>query len=151
MIFDLDGTLALIDERRERATRENGKMNWDVFFDPELIKTDKPNTPIIELAKVFDEAGVDVIIFSGRSESTKNETIKWLRDHLVPFTFIRMRPTTQEERFTPDDKLKENWLNELFPGESKSRIHCVVDDRDKVVEMWRRNGLTCLQVAPGNF
>ena len=32
VIFDLDGTLALIDKRRALATK-NGKMDWDVFFE----------------------------------------------------------------------------------------------------------------------
>jgi hypothetical protein len=27
----------------------------------------------------------------------------------------------------------------------------VLDDRDKVVAMWRSKGLICLQVAEGNF
>jgi len=27
----------------------------------------------------------------------------------------------------------------------------VYDDRDQVVKMWRDEGLTCMQVAPGNF
>ena len=31
VIFDLDGTLALIDKRRALATK-NGKMDWDVFL-----------------------------------------------------------------------------------------------------------------------
>jgi hypothetical protein len=26
-----------------------------------------------------------------------------------------------------------------------------VDDRQKVVDMWRAEGLTCFQVAPGDF
>ena len=30
-------------------------------------------------------------------------------------------------------------------------VLCVLDDRDQVVRMWRHRGLTCLQVAPGNF
>ena len=33
-IFDLDGTLALIDERRKVSEKENGKLDWDKFFDP---------------------------------------------------------------------------------------------------------------------
>ena len=52
----------------------------------------------------------------------------------------------------PDDKLKQHWLDDLFPKDSKRLdIVCVFDDRDKVVDMWRKNGLTCMQVAPGNF
>jgi hypothetical protein len=30
-------------------------------------------------------------------------------------------------------------------------ILCVLDDRNSVVDMWREIGLTCLQVAPGDF
>ena len=32
VIFDLDGTLALIDDRRKLATNVNGKMDWDTFL-----------------------------------------------------------------------------------------------------------------------
>ena len=37
VIFDLDGTLALIDKRRGLATKANGIMDWDVFFDSDNI------------------------------------------------------------------------------------------------------------------
>ena len=40
VIFDLDGTLALIDKRRDLATKDNGKFDWDVFFDPKNIDLD---------------------------------------------------------------------------------------------------------------
>ena len=63
-----------------------------------------------------------------------------------------MRPTSHPWKFMPDDKLKQRWLDDLFPIDSKRLdIVCVFDDRDKVVDMWRKNGLTCMQVAPGNF
>ena len=35
IIFDLDGTLADIEDRRRLCTKENGKMDWNKFFDPE--------------------------------------------------------------------------------------------------------------------
>ena len=47
VIFDIDGTLALIDDRRALATKDNGKMDWDVFFDTKNIVLDKPNWPVI--------------------------------------------------------------------------------------------------------
>jgi hypothetical protein len=43
------------------------------------------------------------------------------------------------------------WLDDLFPGDKKDRILCVFDDRQKVVDMWRDNGIDCFQVAPGDF
>jgi FMN phosphatase YigB (HAD superfamily) len=40
VIFDLDGTLALIDKRRALADKGNGKVNWKVFFSPDNIQLD---------------------------------------------------------------------------------------------------------------
>jgi FMN phosphatase YigB (HAD superfamily) len=37
VIFDLDGTLADITKRREMSTKENGKIDWDIFLTPENI------------------------------------------------------------------------------------------------------------------
>ena len=136
VIFDLDGTLALIDKRRELSTKEDGKINWDIFFDPKNIQLDLPNTPIIEMAKMMKSEGHMIIILSGRSKGTKDDVLK-------------MRPTSKEFMYMPDDQLKKRWLDQLFP--KKEEILCVFDDRDKVVRMWRDNGLTCLQVGEGNF
>ena len=151
VIFDLDGTLADIDARRTKASKPNGKMDWDIFFDPDNISLDLPNTPVIEMAKTLHAAGKTIVIFSGRSKATKSATADWLDKHDVPFHVMKMRPTGHPWAFMPDDKLKKHWLDNIFPGDKKDRILCIFDDRDKVVNMWRDNGLTCFQVAPGNF
>ena len=149
VIFDLDGTLALIDDRRALATKPNGKIDWDIFFDPANIQLDKPNWPVILMAQTLKKAGHRVVIFSGRSKATKDATRDWLNQLDIPFDVLKMRPTGRDFMFMPDDKLKQNWLDQLFPD--KNDILCIFDDRDKVVKMWRDNGLTCMQVAPGNF
>ena len=151
VIFDLDGTLADIETRRKMATKANGKMDWDVFFADKLVELDEPNQPVIDTCIALAEK-YNVAIFSGRSEATKPTTIKWLKKHGVSFDILKMRPTNHPWKFMPDDKLKQHWLDDLFPIDSKRLdIVCVFDDRDKVVDMWRKNGLTCMQVAPGNF
>tara|TARA_R100000388_G_C7170206_1_gene123512 strand:+ start:51 stop:524 length:474 start_codon:yes stop_codon:yes gene_type:complete len=151
VIFDLDGTLADIETRRKMATKANGKMDWDVFFADKLVELDEPNQPVIDTCIALAEK-YNVAIFSGRSEATKPTTIKWLKKHGVSFDILKMRPTNHPWKFMPDDKLKQHWLDDLFPKDSKRLdIVCVFDDRDKVVDMWRKNGLTCMQVAPGNF
>tara|TARA_R110000796_G_scaffold12914_7_gene42240 strand:+ start:190 stop:648 length:459 start_codon:yes stop_codon:yes gene_type:complete len=149
VIFDLDGTLALIDARRAKSTNVNGKMDWDTFFDPNNIQLDLPNQPVIEMAKMLKKQGHSIIIFSGRSKATKIATMEWLDQFGVPFDVLKMRPTGNGFQFMPDDQLKQKWLDDLFPD--KDNILCVFDDRDKVVKMWRDNGLTCMQVAPGDF
>ena len=151
VIFDLDGTLANIDARRKLATKDNGKMNWDVFFDPTNISLDLPNQPVIEMAKTLHKEGKKIVIFSGRSKATKDVTAEWLEKNDVPFDVMKMRPTGHPWAFMPDDKLKKGWLDDIFPGKQINRILCVFDDRTKVVNMWRDNGLSCFQVAPGDF
>jgi phosphoglycolate phosphatase-like HAD superfamily hydrolase len=146
IIFDLDGTLALIDKRRTKAELPNGKINWDVFFAPENIQLDEPNTPVIESFKAMKAAGFHVGIFSGRDDISRKETIDWLAKHEINPDFLKMR---KHGSFTPDNSLKKLWLIDLL--QEGHHIMCVFDDRDKVVKMWRENGITCFQVAEGNF
>lgn len=151
VIFDLDGTIANIDDRRATSTKDNGKMDWDKFFDPANIALDQPNVPVIQMMKILKSQGHFIVILSGRSKATKDATKDWLSQFDVPFDVLKMRPTGHPWAFMPDDKLKQHWLDTLFPGDKKDDILCVFDDRDKVVKMWRDNDLHCFQVAEGNF
>lgn len=154
VIFDLDGTLADIEKRRAKATKPDGKLNWKVFFDPENIKLDEPNHPVIQMAQSLAETGHKIAIFSGRSKATKDVTRDWLKQYNIPYSILKMRPTSHPWAFMPDEKLKQDWFNHLFvypENKSEAEVVAVFDDRDKVVKMWREIGLTCMQVAPGNF
>jgi hypothetical protein len=48
-----------------------------------------------------------------------------------------------------DSVVKEEIFNEHI--KPNFIVEFVLDDRNQVVEMWRKLGLTCLQVADGNF
>ena len=145
VIFDLDGTLALIDKRRDISTKNNGKIDWDKFFDPGLIDLDLPNQPVIDVANVLNKQGFEIWILSGRSDVTWQATLDWLGKHNVTFTQLIMRP--QDDLFLPDNKLKQKWLDWI----GVDNVAMVFDDRNQVVDMWRQNGLTCFQVAKGDF
>ena len=147
IIFDLDGTLALIDKRRELSTKPNGKIDFDKLHDPSLIKHDKPNWPVIKIAQLFAEQGFNVVIFSGRSDKTKFTTRSWLSNNRVPFQKLIMRDS-KISNYTPDDVLKKDMLDKYA---DINDVFLVVDDRNKVVDMWRSLGLTVFQVADGNF
>ena len=151
VICDLDGTLALIDERRKISTKENGKLDWDIFFDPSNIDLDKPNESVIEVVRTLHSAGHRVVIFSGRSKGTKEVTRDWLKKFNVPFDVLKMRPTSKEFMFVPDNELKREWFDDLIGEDGKDQVLCVFDDRQKVVDMWRELGLTCMQVDKGDF
>ena len=147
IIFDLDGTLALIDKRREVSTKPNGKLDWGKFFDPSNIKLDEPNLPVIKTAQLFSEQGFNIVILSGRSNKTETATRSWLSKNKVPFNKLIMR-NSETDHFTPDWVLKKNMLDENL---DINDIFLVVDDRDRVVKLWRSLGLTTFQVAEGNF
>ena len=147
IIFDLDGTLALIDKRREVSTKPNGKLDWGKFFNSTNIKLDEPNLPVIKTAQLFAEQGFNIVILSGRSNKTETATRSWLSKNKVPFNKLIMR-NSETNHFTPDWVLKKNMLDENL---DINDIFLVVDDRDRVVKLWRSLGLTTFQVAEGNF
>ena len=163
VIFDLDGTLANIEVRRDKSLKPNGKMDWDVFFDAENIKLDEPNEPVIKMAQLFAEGGFNIVIFSGRNDRSFHTTKSWLSKYRVPFRKLVMRPdkflkrgdkiadgnpATQDMRFMPDEILKKHMLDAFVDIDD---VFLVVDDRDKVVKMWRDLGLNTFQVASGDF
>ena len=147
VIFDLDGTLADITARKELATKSNGKLDWVVFHDPSNIKLDVPNEPVVKMAQMFAENGFTNIIFSGRTDKTKYSTRSWLTHNRIPFQKLVMRDS-KINHYTPDDILKKDMLDKYI---DINDVFLVVDDRQKVVDMWRSLGLTVFQVADGNF
>lgn len=146
VIFDLDGTLALIEKRRSKATLPTGKLNWKEFFAPENIQLDDPNLPVIRTFQFLKQAGLKVGIFSGRDEISRQETEKWLGDQGIVPDFLQMR---SHRDYTPDEVLKKAWLDKFIS--EGNEIMCVYDDRDKVVKMWRDHGIACFQVNYGAF
>ena len=145
VIFDLDGTLALIDKRRDLSTKDNGKFDWDVFFDPNNIDLDLPNQPVIDMANMLSKQGYTILILSGRSDVTYQATIDWLNKHDIWFDNLIMRP--QNHLYMKDSDLKQMWLDTI----GVDTVDMVFDDRNQVVDMWRKNGLTTFQVADGDF
>lgn len=147
-IFDLDGTLALVDHRRHFV--ENGAGRWREFY--AACVNDKPNVPVIRVLNSLVYAAADIRIFSGRSDEVQAQTVSWLLTHAALarreiVSGLRMR---KEGDYTPDEVLKKQWLDELSRTDRR-RLTAVFDDRDKVVAMWRENGVPCFQVAPGDF
>ena len=143
IIFDLDGTLALVDHRRHYVNKPN--PDWDAFY--RACVDDEPNKLIVELSQTLYVMGNYIEIWSGRSDIVRRETCRWLKKHDIRHSKLVMR---EEGDYTPDDELKEKWMDQFFAGHIYRDL-LVFDDRDKVVAMWRRRGITCCQVAEGDF
>lgn len=150
-IFDLDGTLALIQHRRHFVERERKHQDWTAFY--AACVDDEPNNPVIRVMESLRQTGAEIWIFSGRSDEVRSQTVEWLaqhttfRTHELDGPMLTMRAAGN---YTADDILKREWLEDMLP-EDRGRLYCVFDDRARVVAMWRAAGVTCLQVAEGEF
>jgi hypothetical protein len=89
-----------------------------------------------------------VWIVSGRNEQARDDTLQWLKHYGLEPDWLKFMRAHKDHR--PDDEVKREWLHSLATTD-RARIVAVFDDRDRVVAMWRSEGLTCFQVAPGAF
>jgi phosphoglycolate phosphatase-like HAD superfamily hydrolase len=142
VIFDMDGTLSDCDHRRHFVTGQ--KKNFNAFYDAMGEDTVKPT--IQTLCSMYYFYSWRVIICTGRPESYRKGTEAWLKKYGVLHHELRMRPDSR--RNDPDYEIKQDMLNAIL---KEREVLVAVDDRNQVVDMWRRNNITCLQVAEGNF
>lgn len=133
-IFDLDGTICDVEHRRHWVRGK--KKNWKAFH--EGCVNDTP-TPALNMVDLLLRAGYTVLFFSGRFEEYRAHTLKWFADNGRPIlsAALKMRP---DGDYTPDDQLKESWLDAYLEANPDAQILGVFDDRPKVVRMWKRRG-----------
>ena len=133
IIVDIDGTLA----------HGTGRSPYDYS----LVHTDRLDHTVSAMVSLYRHSQTcRIIIVSGRDDDCKNETRQWLRDKRVRYDALYMRLTGDKR----DDRIVKQ---EIYEANIKGRLNVlfVLDDRDRVVRMWREQGLKCLQVADGDF
>jgi predicted kinase len=138
ILVDIDGTLAIMGDRSP--------------FEWEKVGLDSVNYPVAYLVEMLYEPhnenpANEIILFSGRDGSCREQTVKWLSDNSIPYNKLFMREAGDMRK---DNIVKREMYEAHING--KYNVRFVLDDRDQVVDMWRRDlGLTCLQVNYGDF
>lgn len=169
IICDIDGTLADLAARR-KFIEGPGKKDWDAFFDPANLANDVPIAPIITVLRCLANSAFgtgntmvyrrNVWFVSGRPERTRHATMLWLAAHVLGpkdpnhHRHIDMRALLMRrdgDRRSDDIVKSEILQNILTQFGIRPDNSIVLDDRDRVVQMWRNNGFKVLQVAPGDF
>lgn len=150
ILCDIDGTAANINHRRHlvEGKKEGKKVDWPRFFD-EMVN-DTPNQWCQLLLLALVNQGHEVVFISGRPDSHELQTTNWLVKH-YPHVFtgrLYMRPAGNYDQ---DYLIKEEILAANFDDAEQEGILFVLDDRQQVVDMWRRHGLTVLQCDEGDF
>jgi predicted kinase len=132
-LVDIDGTVADVQHRLHLLP------DWAAFFG--AMEQDPPIQPVIDIVNRLSVT--DRIVFvSGRPEEYRTVTLDWLRRQHVMFDALFMRPSGD---YRPDHVVKAELLAQI---RERFDVQAVIDDRPSVVEMWRREGLVCLQNAP---
>ena len=143
VIFDIDGTLADIEHRRPFL--DSDRPDWARFN--AAMGEDTPNGPVVDLYKTLWASGVyDLQIVTGRNEAFRKVTETWLIWNGIEFNRVLMRADKDNR---PDNIIKGEILEQL--RKEGRDIAFAVDDRQQVVDMWRANGVMCLQCDVGDF
>jgi predicted kinase len=132
ILCDIDGTLA----------HAVGRGPYDF----ERCGEDQLDDRVAAVVNLYAEAGMRIILLSGRGEEFRPQTEEWLGENDVDWHELHMRPVKDTRR---DDIVKAELFDQHIRGRFNVRLS--LDDRDRVVRLWRRMGLPCWQVAPGNF
>jgi predicted secreted acid phosphatase len=141
-IFDIDGTIADLTHRLPHI--QSTPKDWRSFF--AACPDDTPIPHIIELAQDLASAGGTIVYVSGRSDECRAATEDWLKRHGLPAGKVYMR---SEGDHRGDDRVKAELLAELLSHGYRPVM--AFDDRNRVVQTWRTNGVPCAQVADGDF
>ena len=140
ILCDLDGTLCDIRHRLQYAQGET--KNWTAFFSG--ISGDTIYDDVMTKLIGFFDQGYEIILVSARPDTYRQETTQWLADNDVPYLTLIMRKGGDKRE---DSVVKQQILDTYFPD--RSVIYKVIDDRPRVIRMWRDNGLDVIDVGDG--
>lgn len=136
------------------VARWHRKDNWDIKFKPDwesfygACDKDEPILPVIKILNQLAK-GHEIQIWSGRCESVREKTSKWIEFNCFPFsvhsTVLKMRPIDDK---TPLSDLKKGWLMEYCEEKTrqegitgKKAIDFVFESDSKSIEMWNNLGI----------
>lgn len=139
IIVDIDGTLAHIADGRSP-------------YDASRAMNDSLDDAVSLITAMMYNHDYKVIILTGRDEEHREVTEQWLKENNVEYDELYTRLNSDVDE--AGKKLEDSIVKErLYRDHVATRFNVkfVLDDRNRVVNMWRRIGLKCLQVAPGNF
>jgi predicted kinase len=143
VLCDLDGTLCNIEHRLEHVKKD--PKDWDSFFagiHADTLRKDVEQQ-LYEISGKDDLS--DVIFVSARPETYRVETEKWLALNCAGINYFTLIMRGADDR-RPDTDVKQSMYNRYFKNVN---VRIVFDDRPRVIEMWRKNGLEVVDCGAG--
>tara|TARA_B100000989_G_scaffold286656_1_gene255521 strand:- start:456 stop:890 length:435 start_codon:yes stop_codon:yes gene_type:complete len=133
ILCDIDGTVANNDHRQYFL---EGKKDWDGFFSE--LSNDTPIIPIINLVKEEHANGKEIVFLTGRPERYRYSTTLWLKEYFdFEFGLLMREDNDQSNKIIVKDKIFQKKFN-------YEEISYVIDNDQKLLEMWREKNLKTL-------
>lgn len=131
-VVDLDGTLSL-------------NLGGRSYYDLTRVGEDTVNPPVANVVEALAKDGYTIVFCSGREETSREETQKWL-DKLtvnwrVPTHLIMRKKGDQRRDFIIKAELFDEQIAPHFD------VRGVFDDRPSVCRTWRAKGLPVFQIG----
>lgn len=136
MLFDLDGTLINI------SPIQHLLGDWEEFH-RESFRC-YANEPMVDFAKLCQKMGLTILIVTGKPSGFINHVEGWLSTRgILPEAILMRGPLNSMS----DAELKPHLVEAMLGEGWRDRILFAVEDRDKMVNAWRAEGIMCLQCA----
>lgn len=132
VICDLDGTLALLTTRKPYG-EDQGRCEEDTLC-----------TTVSDILKAMFASGYHIVLVSGRFDTYEQQTEKWLQKYSIPYSGLFLRRANDQRS---DDIIKEELYREHI--EPFYDVQFVIDDRPKVIRMWKALGFKVLDMGNG--
>lgn len=139
VVFDIDGTLSDVSHRLHHLDEPR---DWDSFKracvdDPVIVQT-------CHLLRLLYFDGANIILLTGRDESCRQDTERWMQKYMIPYTDLIMR---KNDDYRHDCDVKRDEMEKII--EMYGVPSMVFEDRPSVVQLWKDMGLYVLNVYQG--
>lgn len=145
VVVDVDGTIT---NCKDRVDKYLSVQDYEGFL--QHCGEDKPNKDIIELVELLSTK-YKIVFFTGREHRVNDITQKWIKDNIkleCPNSKIIYR---KDKDLRHDMIVKPENLKAYLAKNPDEEVFLILEDRNSVVDIWRKLGYRCLQVAEGNF
>ena len=157
-IFDIDSTLSDNSQRVHYILPPEGAIHfnideldwqpdWESFYAD--CKNDKPIRDVARLARDLISAGKAILFVTGRPEKCRKDTTLWLQRYITASDFPILLYMRKNGDYRQDAVVKKEIYETIL--KDSWWIEGVFEDRTQCVNMWRKLGLTCYQVAEGDY
>lgn len=137
VLVDIDHTLSDAFHRDPMI----GTVSWDEYH--AAAHKDDPAHDMGMIIRALMIQRLTVVGLTGRPEKWRDLTVRWLIKHELPLDDLLMRP---DDDYRKAGLVKLDLVRKTYGGEWHEKVLCIIDDHEGVIETFRGENITCLQI-----